>query len=249
MLKMLLKERKMNETISKLLKEKTTPQNYEKVYQALELLRVEDGALRVTLKDLQEALSGEGEFVIVEGDYSEFETQEYKTWLKRKLCEAIEIVVVFEDDGTQFEKIEEIAAFIYTHTSSMQKVKIGVKKVEQLSTTPLRVLFAEIYPINQLEMFLGSDIFEFIEQNKEYFEPYFEQIRMMLWREIGVAILPLLPQKSQNLAPNGVCLRDRVTQKRIVEFEVEQLKEPKDLDLYLQKLFYIFVKLSKNYKH
>jgi hypothetical protein len=234
----------------KIVQEKTTAQNSAKVLQALEsfIIKGDDG-LSIGEATIQEALSGEGEFVIVESNYDEFETQGYKQWLKEKLSEAINIVVVFEDDGNQFGTIEKIAAFIYENTTSMQKVQIGVKKVKQLSATPLRVLFAEIYPINQLEMFLGDEVFDFIEQHKEYFLPYFQKLRFIISREIGVALLPLLPKKSQNLSPKEVCLTDKLTHKKIVEFQVKKLETTQDLDSYLQQLLKIFLQLGKRYKH
>ena len=238
----------MNSKLKKIIEEKTLKENREAVVENIESMLCCNSDAKIDEEMIYNAIAKEGEFLILEGRYEDFDIYSESSLFKEKLNESLEIIVFFEDDGDQYEKIERFVKYIYNNTSE-QKFIFGIKKVEQLSQNPLKILLASIYPINQLEIHLGKDIYNYIEANRDYFEPYFAAIRSELSKEIGVVILPLNTLRDTKLQNNQVQLIDSVTGDVIVEFSVELTQERDSLDYYLMKLFYVFIKLGKKYNH
>jgi hypothetical protein len=237
----------MNQKLKELIIAKTGKEYQQEMLQSIEEMVCEGSALPLDEDTLYQTIAKEGEFLLINANYDEvsFEDKAFAM----KFVEALDIIVSFEDDGTRYEMIESFVKEIHNRTSSLQKFHFGVKKVERLSAYPLKILFGNIYPINQLEIHLGSWIHEFIQLNENYFQPHFKQIRAALSKEIGIPILPLYTQEDKALLDNEVKLIDSVTKEVLVEFSVTKDEDKKALDLYLLKLYYLFLKLGLKYKH
>jgi len=239
----------MNKELIELIKSKTLKDNTQSVIENLEAMLCNNGEFDVDESMLHDALQGRGEFFLLQVRYEDFSSKQEHPLLEKKLKEALCITITFEDDGSQYTNIEEFVKYLYAHTTQEQKFCFGIKKVETLSEYPIRILFSEIYPINQLEIHLGKWIFDFIESDKSYFEQHFAYIREELSRELKIPILALDTKYDAGLDDNEVLLLDSVTKEEIVNFRVEKNEDKKALDLYLLKLYYVFIKLGSKYKH
>ena len=239
----------MTENLKNIIIKKTLQENQADVLTTIDSMICAESELPLREETLYEALVGEGEFFLLKAKYEEFDLSTDNLLLDKKLNEALCITICFEDDGSRYEEIEAFVKYIYTHTEKEQKFLFGVKKVDKLSEFPLKILLSEIYPINQLEIHLGEWISSFLSKNKPYFKEHFAAIRANISQEIGITLIPLNIKTQEDLCKNEVILLDSVTKERIVAFRVETCDDKKALDIYLLKLYYIFLKLGSKYKH
>jgi hypothetical protein len=240
----------MNEKLLGLIRTKSTQENVDALIRSMEAMLCQQSILALDEETLASAIDNEGEFLLLEGSYDDFTDESgCDAVLLRKLNEALSIHICFEDDGSYYEKIESFVSCIYEHTEAQQRFVFGVKEVTQLSSSPVRILLSEIYPINQLDIALGEWVYDFIGADEAYFKEHFRAIREKLSREIGINILPLNTEVDRSLDDNEVILYDTISKEKIVSFSVEKDADKKGLDIYLLKLYYILLKLGAKYQH
>jgi len=239
----------MNKKLSNLISKKTSKENFEDVENNVDAMICKESSVALSEERLYDALDSDGEFFLLKAKYEDFNLEKENPLLDVKLKEALYITICFEDDGTLYKEIEKFVKYIFEHTVAQQKFYFGIKQVDTLSEYPVRILLSEIYPINQLQMHLGEWIDAFIKSDKQYFQEHFALVREKISREIGVSILPLDVVVDENLCSNDALLLDSVTREKIVAFSIEQCEDKKALDIYLLKLYYIFLKLGAKYKH
>jgi len=239
----------MNKKLQELIVKKTVQENQKDVLQNIDSMICSESEVSLDDEALYAALEKEGEFFILKAKYEDFDLFSKNEPLDTKLNEALSITICFEDDGNKYEKIEAFVKYIYSHTTQDQKFVFGVKRVDKLSDFPIKILLSEIYPINQLEIHLGRWIANFIDLNEEYFKEHFAYVREKISQEIGIKILPLNRIVGDHLRDNEAFLVDSVTQEKIVAFSIDKCDDKKALDIYLLKIFYIFLKLGAKYKH
>jgi len=236
---------KLNDLIIK----KTTEKNYKDVKENIEAMLSPESELPLDEDSLFDALKGDGEFFLLKARYEDFNLNEANTLLDLKLKEALCVTIFFEDDGAEYEKIEAFVQYIFEHTMPQQRFCFGIKRVKELSEYPVRILLSEIYPINQLQIRMGKWIDSFIQLDEAYFKEHFTYVRAKISKEIGITLLPLDIVVDEELCPRDVVLVDSITKEKIVAFSVEEDEDKKALDIYLLKLYYVFLKLGAKYKH
>lgn len=189
---------------------------------------------------LIEALSIDGEFLVLKLNYEDFDDEVLNGKIRYKMSQSLSVIVSYEDDGNSFEKINHFVKYIYDLSDPKQNSIFGVQKVEELSEYPITILFSGILPINQLKITIGKKIDEFIHSDNEYFIPRFAKHRDEISKEIGIPILPVLPALDKDLEDYTLRLVDMVDQKVISEFRVDENLTKESSDIYLLKLFYIY---------
>jgi len=239
----------MNKELIDLINKKTAKENFEYVKENIKGMISPKSAVPLEEKTLYEVLNGEGEFFLLKASYQDFNLDKENKLLDLKLKEALCVTVCFEDDGSLYSEIEKFVKYIYAHTTLQQKFYFGIKQVEQLSDYPVKILLSEIYPINQLQMHLGKKVDAFIKSDVDYFKEYFALVRGKISDEIGIALLPLDIIVDDKICDKDVVLLDSVTKEKIVAFSIEHCEDRKALDIYLLKLYYVFLKLGAKYKH
>ena len=239
----------MNKRLENLISKKTAQENFEKVLKSIDKMICSESEVALSEDTLYEALEGDGEFFLLKARYEDFDLGAENPLLDRKLKEALMITICFEDDGSKYKEIEAFVKYIYENTTGDQKFRFGIRCVEKLGDYPIKILLSEIYPINQLDIHLGSWIYDFIRSDREYFKKHFAMVRAKISQEIGIALLPLNIINDENLCENDAMLLDSVTKERIVAFNIHKSEDKKALDIYLLKLYYVFIKLGGKYKH
>ena len=243
------KGNKMMKSLYRIIEEKALAKNVKEIKQSIEEMITNDSLLPLPAITLQKALECDGEFQIVTMQYDDIENEIKTHSLKHLIKSSLHIVVSFEEDGYCFEKIQQFCEYLYKYSSLEQSLSIGVKKVSNLSKTPVRILFTGMLPINQLEMFIGEKLQQVISEEPEYFEPLFAVVREKITQKIGVPLLPLYPEVDKTLPPYGVKLIDPLDNgKTIIEFEIDECRTKEEIDKYLIKLYHIYVKLAKEQK-
>jgi len=193
---------------------------------------------------LLNALSIQGEYLALKLKYEEFDNElKYET-LKYKISQSLSVIVSYEEDGKSFSKIEKFVNYIHKFSDSKQNSIFGIKKVDKLSEFPITILFSGILPINQLRMNVGKKIYELIHSDDEYFKPKFQAFRDQLSQEIGIPILPLFPLLDENLKDMEVTLIDLFDGRLISRFETILEVDNNLIDIYLNKLIYIYKRLA-----
>jgi len=200
----------------------------------------------VTENDLYNALSIDGEYLVLQMDYDEFTEEFLKQNLKYKISQAISVIVIYEDNGEVFDKIKEFVTYISDITDTKQNSVFGIKKVDKLSKFPVTLLFSGILPINQLRMYIGSDIYNVINSDREYFQNRFKEFRDLLSEKIKLPILPLFPQLDSSLSSTEVILIDMLDGKIIGKFETKKKLDRNVIDEYLIKLYHLYIYLAKS---
>jgi len=239
----------MNTKLLDLVSKKTSLDNFEEVKDNIASMICTEGSVSLNEDILCDALSGEGEFFLLKARYEDFHLEKEHRLLEKKLKEALHITICFEDNGDFYTEIERFVKYIFEHTTKEQKFYFGVKQVKKLGEYPVKILLSEIYPINQLQIHLGEWIYDFISSDTDYFQERFAQARAKISHELGITILPLDVIVNDDLAPNDVVLLDSLTKEKIVAFSIEKSADKKALDIYLLKLYYVFLKLGVKYKH
>ena len=240
---------KKYQELENLIKSKTAPQYFDVNKKSLEsMLTQKDTPLVIDDKLLIDALALEGEYRILELSYNNLEYEINTKVLKYILKEALFIVSSFEDDGNHYEHIKNFSEYLYANTVKEQSFRIGVKRVKKLSDFPVKILFSGILPINQLRMYIGRELDLVIHSDEDYFQTLFAQARDKISNTTGVPLLPLYPEVDTTLTSFAVKLIEPVTQKTIVEFEVESSSDRDGIEVYLLKLFYVYQQLIEDKK-
>jgi len=194
---------------------------------------------------LLSALKLQGEFFILKLHYDDLLQELQDEKIKYKISQALSVIVSYEDDTHNFNKINSFVEYIHSISDNKQNSTFGVKKVKVLSEFPITILFSGILPINQLKMSFGSKIHEFINADKKYYAERFARHRDEISQEIGISILPILPQLSKTIDPYEVLLVDLMDGRTISKFEVTQNLSRENVERYLLKLFYVFKVLAE----
>jgi len=194
-------------------------------------------------KSLLQALSLEGEYLVLKMSYDEFSQELIDAKIKYKISQALSIVVCYEEDGSSFEDIKKFVDYISSLTDPKQNAIFGIKKVKNLSSAPITILFSGILPINQLKMHISRDIYELIHSDEEYFKTRFKEFREILSQEIGIPILPVFPMLDKSLEPSEAKLIDLVDGRIISHFWTAEEMNKITIEGYLVKLFYIYITL------
>ena len=199
-------------------------------------------------KTLENALTFHGEFLLLQLGYEDFETELKDEKIKYMISQALSVVVTYEDDGTTFNEIEKFVNYVSIFSDAKQNSIFGVKRVTTLSKYPISILFSGILPINQLEMHVGKKIHTLIHSDDHYFKPRFQEFRDTLSKEINTPILPLFPKLDETLQDTEVILRDLYDGRVISRFTTKERVDKDLVELYLEKLFYIYTVLAENTK-
>jgi len=213
----------------------------------IETLSCEDNALYPLPKqDVVKALSLEGDTFYVELSYEELQQDIYEEKIALKTLEALSIILCFEDDGTQFEKIATYTKYLYNNTQEEQHLQFGIKKVDTLSQYPVKILFSGILPINRLEIAIETSLYEFIQQHYNILAPKFKQLRQQLSQEIQIPILPVKHYADTHLEKNQISLINAQNNQTVCECKVndKDMETSQIIDDYLQKLFIVYKKLA-----
>ncbi len=191
-------------------------------------------------EDLLDALEVEGEFLVLKLHYSDFEDELKSQKIKRKISQALSVIVSYEDDGDSFAQVNEFIKYVHDASDVKQNSTFGVKSVEKLSEFPITILFSGIFPINQLRITVGRKIDELIHSDDSYFVPRFAKHRDDISREVGIPILPVLPAFDASLGEFQVRLVDMVEDRVVAEFEADDKITKETTEIYLLKLFYVY---------
>ena len=191
-------------------------------------------------KNLIKALNIDGEFLALKLHYNNFEDELKSEKIKYKISQSLSVIVCYEDDSNSYDKIGNFTEYIHNLSDDKQNSIFGVKRVSKLSEYPITILFSGILPINQLKMTVGEKIYDLIHSDDEYFQPLFKKYRDTISEEVGVPILPLFPILDDELSEFHVRLVDQLDGRVISEFEVCHEISKTTLDVYLQKLVYVY---------
>ena len=195
-------------------------------------------------KSLLNALSITGEFLVLKLHYDDFEDELQNQIIKYKISQSLSVIVSYEDDSNSYEKIANFVEYIHDISDEKQNSIFGVKKVSKLSKYPVNILFSGILPINQLKMSIGKKIYELINSDKSYFKEKFKQYRDEVSKNIGIPLLPIFPSLDESLDEFKVKLVDILDNRVISEFNVCEKVTKDTIDMYLQKLVYVYSVLA-----
>lgn len=204
-----------------------------------------DSPIPLSQDNLIDALTINGEFLVLKLHYDDFEQEIKDEKIKYKISQALSVITIYQDDGYQESKIIDFLKYISDNSDRKQNSTFGIKNVKKLSKFPITILFSGILPINQLDMSVGRKIYELINSNDNYFKPRFEQHRDDISKEINIPILPVLPYLDDTLDESQVRLVDLCDGRVIAEFNVSEELNTKTVDIYLEKLFFIYKTLSE----
>jgi len=211
----------------------------------LEMIAIDPNIISLKEEQLLNALSLEGEFLVLNLHYNDFQDELKNEKIKYKISQALSIIVSYEDDGASYQHIEKFVKYIYNISDDKQNSTFGVKKVKKLSQYPIKILFSGILPINQLRMGVGQKIYSLIHSDNEYFLPRFQKFRDDISKEISIPILPILPHLDTNLNDLEVQLIDLYDGRVISNFKVCNEIDKDSIEIYLLKLFYIYKVLAE----
>jgi hypothetical protein len=196
-------------------------------------------------KSLLDALNIKGEFLALKLHYDDLEDELQNEVIKRKMSQSLSVIISYEDDTNSYEKIANFVEYIHDISDENQNSTFGVKKVYELSTYPITILFSGILPINQLNMTIGKKLYDFIDTDKLYFKNKFKKYRDEVSKIIGVPLLPILPMLDEDLSDFRVKLVDIFDGRVISEFDVCSKITKDTIDIYLQKLVYVYTVLAE----
>ena len=225
---------------------KNSVNNTQEIEDSILGMVCEEGSpIALSHEKLLSALKLEGEFLVLNLHYSDYNDELENELIKYKISQALSVIVSYEDDGSAYEKIEQFVKYITANVDAKQNAIFGVKKVDKLSPTPVRILFSGILPINQLKMTVGSAIDKLIHSDDKFFLPHFYTHRDAISKEIGIPLLPILPRLDENLGAYTVQLVDLLDGRLITEFEAQSDVNKESIDIYLEKLFYVYKVLAQ----
>lgn len=241
----------MQETpkLFRLIEEKSAKEHIEKFKEFLpQMLTEKSDPIPLNASEIEFTLQKEGEFELHLLNYEDLQKELQNPKLQEKIFQSLDIVASFEDDGKHTPLIEEILSNIHTDLQQEQRFVFGIKRVQTPSKYPVKILFGEILPINQLQAKLGEEIFHFLNNDKTYYIERFKQIRDAVSKEIGITFLRLNPVLETSLPPYGVTIVDTVTNKTIASFQTVALQQKEDMEHYFMQLHSILIKLAQEMK-
>ena len=204
-----------------------------------------DDYIALSWEDILCALKIEGSFTLLELTKEDMQQDLQTQNLKYQISQSRGIVAVFEADGENVKEVEEFITHIKSFTDDAQHFVFGIKKVKQLSDTPLKILFSGILPINQLQMRIGEVLQEFIDSDEEYFKKRFRAFRDVLSEALGVRILPVFARKDKTLAPKQIEIREFYGSGIIAKFEIDKPLSHGVVEEYLERIFEIYLSLQR----
>lgn len=220
--------------------------NIEEIENCVEnMICDENSPIPLNATALLDALKINGEFLILNLSYDDFENELKYQKIKYKISQALSVIVRYEDDGNSFKHIDKFVNYISDISDKKQNSTFGVKKVEKLSQFPITILFSGILPINQLKMTIGKKIYDLIDSDRAYFKPRFKKFRDDLSEEIGTPVLPIFPIVDKELGDYKVRLVDLLDDRVISEFSICEKADKNTIEIYLLKLFYIYKVLAE----
>jgi len=220
--------------------------NIEEIENCVEnMICDENSPIPLNATALLNALKINGEFLILNLSYDDFENELKYQKIKYKISQALSVIVRYEDDGNSFKHIDKFVNYISDISDEKQNSTFGVKKVEKLSQFPITILFSGILPINQLKMTIGKKIYDLIDSDRAYFKPRFKKFRDDLSEEIGTPVLPIFPIVDKELGDYKVRLVDLLDDRVISEFSICEKADKNTIEIYLLKLFYIYKVLAE----
>ena len=234
------------EKLTKLIEEKTVTNKEEIKSSIVNMIGDENAFILLDKEDLLNALQIDGEFLVLKLTYQDFERELEDAKIKYKISQSLSIIVSYEEDGSNFNNIEKFVNYIHKLSDKKQNSTFGIKKVDTLSEYPITIFFSGILPINQLKISIGRKLYEYIHSDETYFKPRFQKLRDDISQEIGTPILPLFPLLDTSLNDYQVKLIDTLDSRIISEFTIEKSKDYNPLEIYLLKLFYIYITLAKS---
>jgi len=211
----------------------------------LNMLCTQDDPIPLEESKLLDALKLEGEFLVLKLHFNDFENELKNEKIKYKISQSLSVIVSYEDDGENFLEIENFIQYIHQISDEKQNCIFGIKKVNKLSEFPITILFSGILPINQLSMRVGKKINNLIHSDDSYFIPRFQKQRDDISKAIGIPILPIFPLLDESLDDYTISLTDLTNGKLISKFEVYEVLNQDTVEIYLQKLFYIYKVLAQ----
>ncbi len=227
----------------------TTTTNSKEIENSItNMICSESDPIPLSEENLLNALSIEGEFLVLKLHFNDFEEELKSQKIKYKISQALSVIVCYEDDGKSFEEIKKFVDYIHDISDDKQNATFGVKEVDKLSEFPITILFSGILPINQLKMTVGKKIDELIHSDDTYFLPRFSKYRDDISKEVGIPILPVFPILDEELGEFQVRLVDLLDGRVIAEFSVEEKLSKETIEIYLLKLFYIYKVLVEDKK-
>ena len=235
----------LNQTLEALLEHKTVEAVREPMQNALKQMVCDETApVPLGMDAVIEAIAKPGEFLLLQMDYADFRNEPESQKVVRLMHQAPAILATFEDDGEHRKSIEAMLRYIHDRLDFLQTFRFGIKKVDHLSPHPVTILFADMHPINQLEIHLGSEVARHIEREREILDPLFKEFRFRLSKAIGLPILPIDSVVDDALEPNRVILTDPVTQKKLCSFLVSPLPDIEGIYPYLERLYEALYRLA-----
>ncbi|WP_456453381.1 hypothetical protein [Hydrogenimonas sp.] len=212
----------------------------------LQMVCNESQPMPLSMQDIYDAMARKGEFLLLTLDYDDIARELAEHKLRRKISEALSILVAFEDDGKRLKTIEPFIKYLHDELDDKQNFRFGIRRVAELSEYPVKILFSGILPINQLKLTIGTDIARLIEEDGDYLRPRFKAMRDDLSEKIGLPILPVRPETSEAIPPNRVRLVDPADGATLCQFDVERVDRA-GLESYLTKLYYVYKALGEEW--
>ncbi len=229
--------------------EKAAPKHIKRFKELLpQMLTQECDPIQLHEEDLLTTLQKEGEFELHLLTYVDMRQELQEHQLPKMIYQSLDIVASFEDDGRHTKHIEDMIKHIHSYLEKEQRFVFGVKKVDQTSRYPMKILFGEILPINQLQARLGTELYTFLDADKEHYIEHFKLVRDAISDKIGITFLRLAPQPDASLHPKEVHITDPLTNKTVASFFVEGDLDKKKIEVYFLKLYSILLQLAQEMK-
>ncbi|MBL0708640.1 MAG: hypothetical protein JJW00_06305 [Sulfurimonas sp.] len=228
------------EILKEFIKENTLTNTKEIESSLISMLCSKEDPIELSEKNLLDALKIDGEFLVLNLHYDDFQDELKSQTIKYKISQALSVIVRYEDDEKSSQDIENFIKYIYDISDDKQNSTFGIKKVDKLSNFPVTILFSGILPINQLRMTLGKKVGELIFRDEKYFKPRFKNFRDELSKELGIPILPVFPVVDASLQDNKICLVDLCDGRLISEFTSNNKFDKESIERYLLELLYIY---------
>ena len=237
------------QALFELIRKKAAPKYIQRFEELLpQMLTQEGDPIQLRQKEILTTLQKEGEFELHLLTYADMRQELSEPKLPRMIFQSLNIVASFEDDGKHTTLIEDIIVHIHSLLEEQQRFIFGIKRVEKTSRYPMKILFGEILPINQLQARLGTELYNFLDADKDHYIERFKLVRDAISDKIGITFLRLDPQPDASLHPREVHITDPLTEKTVASFLVEGELEKKKIEVYFLKLYSILLQLAQEMK-
>lgn len=231
------------------IEKKASPKHIERFKEFLpQMLTQQDDPIQLHKKDLLTTLQKDGEFELHLLTYADMRQELKEHKLPTMIYQSLDIVASFEDDGKHTKLIEDMIKHIHSFLEKEQRFVFGIKRVDQTSRYPMKILFGEILPVNQLQARLGWELYDFLNTDKEHYIERFKLVRDAISEKIGITFLRLDPKRDTSLHPREVYITDPQTNKTVASFLVEGTLDKKKIEVYFLKLYSILLRLAEEMK-